>query len=119
MGTVFLGVRDDDAFQKRVAVKVLKRGTDTDAVVRRFRHERLDHPYIAGLLDGGTTPDGLPYFAMEYIEGQPIVEYCERHIVRKVPSRGRTCRRWKLRARSWRRSVRNYASSAGIAFLAG
>jgi serine/threonine protein kinase/tetratricopeptide (TPR) repeat protein len=82
MGTVYLGVRDDDAFQKRVAIKVLKRGTDTDAVVSRFRHERqilasLDHPYIAGLLDGGTTPDGLPYFAMEYVEGQPIVEYCE------------------------------------------
>jgi serine/threonine protein kinase len=84
MGTVFLGVRDDDAFQKRIAIKVLKRGTDTDAVVQRFRHERqilasLDHPYIAGLLDGGTTPDGLPYFAMEYVEGLPIVEYCERH----------------------------------------
>jgi non-specific serine/threonine protein kinase/serine/threonine-protein kinase len=84
MGTVYLGVRDDDAFQKRVAIKVLKRGTDTDAVVRRFRHERqilasLDHSYIAGLLDGGTTAEGLPYFAMEYVEGQPIVEYCEWH----------------------------------------
>jgi eukaryotic-like serine/threonine-protein kinase len=82
MGAVYLGVRDDDAFQKRVAVKVLKRGMDTDAIVRRFRHERqilagLEHPNIAGLLDGGTTPDALPYFAMEYVEGQPIVEYCD------------------------------------------
>ena len=82
MGTVHLGVRDDDAFQKRVAIKVLKRGMDSDAIVRRFRHERqilagLEHPNIAGLLDGGTTPDGLPYFAMEYVEGQPIVEYCD------------------------------------------
>ena len=82
MGTVYLAVRSDDAFQKRVALKVLKRGMDTDAIVRRFRNERqilasLDHPHISGLLDGGTTPDGLPYFAMEFVEGQPIDEYCE------------------------------------------
>ena len=82
MGTVYLAVRSDDAFQKRVALKVLKRGMDTDAIVRRFRNERqilasLDHPYISGLLDGGTTPDNLPYFAMEFVEGQPIDEYCE------------------------------------------
>jgi serine/threonine protein kinase len=82
MGTVYLAVRDDDAFQKRVAIKILKRGMDTDAIVRRFRNERqilagLDHTYIAGLLDGGTTPDGLPYFSMEYVEGQTIGDYCE------------------------------------------
>jgi non-specific serine/threonine protein kinase/serine/threonine-protein kinase len=82
MGTVYLAVRSDDAFQKRVALKVLKRGMDTDAIVRRFRNERqilasLDHPFISGLLDGGTTPGGLPYFAMEYVEGQPIDEYCD------------------------------------------
>jgi eukaryotic-like serine/threonine-protein kinase len=86
MGTVYLAVRSDDSFQKRVALKVLKRGMDTDAIVRRFRNERqilasLDHPNISGLLDGGTTPDGLPYFAMEFVEGQPIDEYCEaRHL---------------------------------------
>jgi non-specific serine/threonine protein kinase/serine/threonine-protein kinase len=84
MGTVYLGVRDDDAFQKRVAIKVLRRGMDTDGIVRRFRHERqilasLEHPFIAGLLDGGTTPDGRPYFAMEYVDGQPIVDYCDAH----------------------------------------
>jgi non-specific serine/threonine protein kinase/serine/threonine-protein kinase len=82
MGTVYLAVRDDDAFKKRVALKVLKRGMDTDTIVQRFRHERqilagLDHPNIAGLLDGGTTADGLPFFAMEYIEGATIVEYCD------------------------------------------
>jgi non-specific serine/threonine protein kinase/serine/threonine-protein kinase len=82
MGAVYLGVRDDDVFQKRVAVKVLKRGMDTESIVRRFRRERqilagLEHPYIAGLLDGGTTSDGLPYFAMEYVEGQLIVDYCD------------------------------------------
>ena len=84
MGAVYLGVRDDDAFQKRVAIKVLKRGMDTESIVRRFRHERqilasLQHAFIAGLLDGGTTPDGRPYFAMEYVEGQPIVDYCDAH----------------------------------------
>ena len=84
MGTVYLAVRSDDAFQKRVALKVLKRGMDTDAIVRRFRNERqilasLDHPFISGLFDGGTTPDGLPYFAMEFVEGQPIDEYCDAH----------------------------------------
>jgi hypothetical protein len=66
MGTVYLAVRSDDEFQKRVAVKVLRRGMDTDAIVRRFRHERqilasLQYPYIATLLDGGTTDGGLPY----------------------------------------------------------
>ncbi len=84
MGTVYLSVRDDDAFQKRVAIKVLRRGMDTDSIVRRFRHERqilasLEHPFIASLLDGGSTPDGRPYFAMEYVEGQPIVDYCDTH----------------------------------------
>jgi non-specific serine/threonine protein kinase/serine/threonine-protein kinase len=82
MGTVYLAVRSDDQFQKRVAIKVLRRGMDTEAIVRRFRHERqilasLQHPYIAGLLDGGSTDDGLPYFAMEYVEGQVISAYCD------------------------------------------
>jgi non-specific serine/threonine protein kinase/serine/threonine-protein kinase len=80
MGAVFLAVRDDDVFHKRVALKLLKRGMDTDAIVRRFRTERqilagLDHPNIARLLDGGTTDDGLPYLVMEFVEGAPLVEY--------------------------------------------
>jgi non-specific serine/threonine protein kinase/serine/threonine-protein kinase len=84
MGAVYLGVRDDDAYQKRVAIKVLKRGMDTDSIVRRFRHERqilasLEHPFIASLLDGGSTPDGRPYFAMEFVDGQPIADYCDTH----------------------------------------
>jgi len=82
MGTVFLAVRDDRTFEKKVAVKVVKRGMDSDAVLDRFRHERrilanLDHPYIGRLLDAGTTPDGRPYFVMEYVEGKPIVAYCK------------------------------------------
>ena len=83
MGTVFLAVRVDE-FEKRVAIKLLKPGLSTGAVVRRFRHERqilarLDHPNIAKLLDGGTTEEGLPYFVMEYVEGEPIDRYCNRH----------------------------------------
>ncbi|MEM8932964.1 MAG: tetratricopeptide repeat protein, partial [Acidobacteriota bacterium] len=82
MGVVYLARRDDASFHKRVAVKVTKRGMDTEEVLRRFRAERqilasLDHPNIAGLLDGGTTDDGLPYFVLEYIEGQAIDRYCD------------------------------------------
>ncbi|HYE16265.1 MAG TPA: serine/threonine-protein kinase, partial [Pyrinomonadaceae bacterium] len=82
MGTVYLAVRADDAFNKRVAIKLVKRGMDTEFILKRFRNERqilasLDHPNIAHLLDGGTTEDGLPYFVMEYIQGQPVERYCD------------------------------------------
>lgn len=82
MGAVYLAQRADRAYEKRVAIKLIKRGMDTDEVLGRFRHERqilanLDHPNIARLFDGGTTEDGLPYFVMEYIEGQPIDRYCD------------------------------------------
>ncbi len=84
MGSVFLAVRADDTFRKRVALKLMKRGMDSEDLIRRFRSERqivagLDHPHIARLLDGGTAPDGRPYFVMEYVEGQPLTEYCDRH----------------------------------------
>jgi serine/threonine protein kinase len=82
MGIVYEAVRDDNEFRKRAAIKLVKRGMDTDFVLRRFRKERqilaaLDHPNIALLLDGGTTDDGLPYFVMEFIEGQPLYQYCD------------------------------------------
>jgi serine/threonine protein kinase/tetratricopeptide (TPR) repeat protein len=82
MGAAYLAERADDAYKKRVAVKLIKRGMDTDAILRRFRHERqilanLNHPNIATLLDGGTTDDGLPYFVMEYVDGLPIDEFCD------------------------------------------
>src|SRR5918998_1817666 len=82
MGAVYLAVRADSEFQKRVAIKLVKRGMDTDFILRRFRNERqilasLDHTNIARLLDGGTTETGLPYFVMEYIEGQPLYRYCD------------------------------------------
>ena len=80
MGAVYLAERADGQFEKRVAIKVLKRGTDTDEVLRRFRIERqilarLDHPNIARLLDAGTTDDGLPYFIMDYIVGAPVTRF--------------------------------------------
>ena len=82
MGAVYLAVRDDREFQQNVAIKLIKRGMDSDQVLRRFRNERqilaaLNHPNIARLLDGGTTDDGLPYFVMEYIEGLPVTQYCD------------------------------------------
>lgn len=82
MGSVYVAIRADDQYQKRVAIKLVKRGMDTDEILHRFHNERqilasLDHPNIAKLLDGGTTDDGLPYFVMEYIEGQPIDAFCD------------------------------------------
>lgn len=84
MGNVYLAERDDEAFKKRVAIKIVRRGMDSAEILSRFRHERqilasLDHPNIARLLDGGTTAEGMPYFVMEHIEGQPIDDYCEAH----------------------------------------
>jgi eukaryotic-like serine/threonine-protein kinase len=80
MGTVFLAERVTGGFEQRVAVKLLKRGMDSEAIVARFRQERqilagLVHTGIARLLDGGLTPDGRPYFAMEYVEGEAITEH--------------------------------------------
>jgi len=80
MGAVYLAKRADGQFEKEVAIKLLKRGTDTDEILRRFQAEwrilaRLDHPNIARLLDAGTTDDGLPYFVMEYVAGLPITRY--------------------------------------------
>jgi serine/threonine protein kinase/tetratricopeptide (TPR) repeat protein len=82
MGAVYEAIRVDKEFNKRVAIKLVKRGMDTDFILRRFRTERqilaaLDHPHIARLMDGGTTEDGLPYFVMEFIAGQPLYHYCD------------------------------------------
>jgi TolB-like protein/Tfp pilus assembly protein PilF/tRNA A-37 threonylcarbamoyl transferase component Bud32 len=82
MGTVYLAARADGAYQKEVAIKIIRRGMDTAFVLSRFRNERqilaaLAHPNIASLLDGGSTDDGLPYFVMEYVEGEPIDRYCD------------------------------------------
>ena len=81
MGTVYLAERDD--YQQQVALKLLKRGMDTDEIVRRFRNERrilarLNHPNIAKIFDGGSTREGLPFFAMEYVDGEPLLQFCNR-----------------------------------------
>lgn len=82
MGVVYLGERAGDDFRQRVAVKIVKRGMDTDFVLSRFRQERqvlasLDHPNIARLLDGGATGDGRPFLVMEFVEGLPIDRFCD------------------------------------------
>jgi tetratricopeptide (TPR) repeat protein len=83
MGSVYRALRQD-AYQQQVALKVIRPGLDSDEILRRFHTERqvlaeLQHPHIARLLDGGATDDGRPYFVMEYIEGEPLDGYCDRH----------------------------------------
>ena len=82
MGAVYLAERCDGQFEQTVAVKLIKRGMDTEEILRRFRNERqilagLVHEHIARVYDGGTTDDGLPYFVMEYVEGEPIDRWCD------------------------------------------
>jgi tetratricopeptide (TPR) repeat protein len=82
MGVVYLARRADDEFQRRVAIKLVSAGLADRVALGRFRSERqisasLDHPHIARLLDGGATEGGEPYFVMEYVEGEPLLEYCE------------------------------------------
>ncbi|MBS1790609.1 MAG: serine/threonine protein kinase [Acidobacteria bacterium] len=89
MGAVYAAVRDDDQYRQKVAIKLVKTellggGVNADPALQRFRRERqilarLEHPNIARLLDGGATPEGWPYLVMEYIEGQPLTEFCETH----------------------------------------
>ncbi len=82
MGEVYRAFRADDEYRQQVAVKLVRSGDRSGLIVSRFKNERqilatLDHPNIARLLDGGTTDNGLPYFIMELIEGQPIDKFCE------------------------------------------
>ncbi len=84
MGAVYLAERADGVFEKKFALKVLRGGVDSEAAVQRFREERqmlaqLEHPNIARLHDGGITEDGLPFFAMEYVRGEPIDVYADHH----------------------------------------
>jgi non-specific serine/threonine protein kinase/serine/threonine-protein kinase len=80
MGAVYLGVRREDGFERRAAVKVVRAELGSDLLIERFHTERrilstLVHPNIARLEDGGTTPEGLPWFAMELVEGEHLLEY--------------------------------------------
>src|SRR6185436_755803 len=83
MGEVWLAEQHEPV-RRKVALKVIKQGMDTKQVVARFEAERqalavMDHPAVAKVFDGGTTPRGRPYFVMEYVNGVPITEYCDRH----------------------------------------
>ena len=82
MGTVYRAERADAAFTRIVAIKVVRRGAHSADIIERFHRERetlaaLDHPNIARLIDGGSTPDGQPYFVMEYVDGVRIDKYCD------------------------------------------
>ncbi len=84
MGSVHLAERDDAQFRQRVALKVIRQGRKSREVLQRFLQERqilaaLTHPNISRLLDGGATADGEPYFVMEYVEGLPLLSYCDRN----------------------------------------
>jgi serine/threonine protein kinase/tetratricopeptide (TPR) repeat protein len=83
MGLVFVAEQERPV-RRRVALKIIKPGMDSRQVIARFEAERqalamMDHPNIAKVHDGGTTPDGRPYFVMEYVKGTPITEYCDKH----------------------------------------
>jgi len=82
MGSVYLAERSDGAFRKQVAIKLVQPGMDAADIVARFQQEReilasLDHPNIARLIDGGSTEGGWPYFVMEFVDGQPIHQWCD------------------------------------------
>ena len=84
MGAVYLAARNDGQFEHRVALKLIKRGMDSDEILRRFLAERqilarLQHESIARLYDGGVATDGTPWFAMEYVEGDSITAFAEQH----------------------------------------
>lgn len=81
MGAVWLAGRTDPGFRQQVAIKIVGSRHAGDRILSRFRAERqilanLQHPYIARLLDGGETDDGVPYFVMEYVDGRHIADYC-------------------------------------------
>jgi len=84
MGAVYLARRIDGTFERQVAFKVVRGDHSTDGALERFARERrllatLAHPGIARLLDAGSTDDGRPYFVMEYVDGLPVTEFCDRH----------------------------------------
>lgn len=82
MGVVYLCIRDDEQITRRVAVKLIKKGMDSEAVLKRFELEKqvlsnLSHPNIARVLDAGMSDDHRPYFVMDYVEGQTLLDYCD------------------------------------------
>ena len=89
MGDVYLGIRSD-GYEQKVAIKVLRQGM-SELVQQRFHRERqiladLRHPNIAQVLDGGDTEVGRPFLVMQYVEGEPIDQYCDKQKLR-IPER--------------------------------
>ena len=83
MGTVFLA-EQFNPIRRNVAVKVIKKGMDSEQVMARFEAERqalamMDHPNIARVFDAGLTSEGQPFFSMEYVDGVPLTDYCDEH----------------------------------------
>ncbi len=84
MGLVYLAKHADDNFEHQVAIKIIRQNQATETNIERFRREQrilagLKHPGIAQLYDGGVTAESFPYIIMEYVDGIPITEYCQRH----------------------------------------
>lgn len=84
MGAVYLAERVNSDFKQKVALKIIKRGMDSETILRRFAFERkilasLRHPNIAQLIDGGISAEGLPFFVMEYVDGAPLKDFCREH----------------------------------------
>jgi eukaryotic-like serine/threonine-protein kinase len=81
MGAVYLAERVNSDFKQKLALKIIKRGMDSEAILKRFARERkilstLKHPNIAQLLDGGISSEGLPFFVMEFVDGKPLNQFC-------------------------------------------
>ena len=92
MGEVWLAEQKEPV-RRRVALKLVKTGMNTQEVIARFESERqavalMDHPAIAKVFDAGSTAEGAPYFVMEYVAGVPISAYCDKH---RLSTRDRTC----------------------------
>ncbi len=84
MSDVYLAIRSDGEFEQEVAIKVLKENIDSPWMKEQFKREKqilasLHHPNIAGIYDGGITTEGRPYIIMEYIDGEAVTSYCDRH----------------------------------------
>ena len=107
MGRVFLAERADGQFEQQVALKLVRGGRSGGEILRRFLRERqilarLQHPNIARLLDGGVTADGRPYFAMEYVDGEPITDLLRSTQALDVAAAARPLHRGLRRASSTR-----------------
>ena len=94
MGSVYLAERSEETLQHRVALKVIRNEAVSADTRERFERERqilarLVHPHIAPLYDGGQTPDGQPFYTMEYVDGVAVTDYCREHLANDVPARVR------------------------------